>query len=92
MLYVKTVSASMQLAQQDWVPSHCWQQHPLTTWLLPPACSEGAARNASDAVMAPQFRRALAEAQAQLAAAERQHAASHKAIYDKEKLKRMTKF
>ncbi len=51
-----------------------------------------AGRNARDKVMLPQIKRALAEAQAQVAAAESQHAASHKAIHDREKLKRMTKF
>jgi hypothetical protein len=82
---------------QGLAPRHYRQQQrchvlPLAVRLPPSSvCSEGAARNANDAVMAPQFRRALAEAQAQLAAAERQHAASHKAIHDKEKLKRMTK-
>ena len=51
-----------------------------------------AGRNASDKLMLPQVKRALAEAEAQLRAAERQHDASHKAIHDKERLKRMTKF
>lgn len=51
-----------------------------------------AGRNARDKVMLPQIRRALAEAQAQVAAAERDHAASHKAIHEKEKQKRMSKF
>lgn len=51
-----------------------------------------AARNARDKAMLPQIRRALGEAQAQLAAAERAHSASTKAIHEREKLKRMAKF
>lgn len=51
-----------------------------------------AGRNARDAVMLPQITRSLAEAKAQLAAAEAAHGASSKAIHDREKLKRMTKF
>lgn len=54
--------------------------------------SEMAGRNARDKTMLPQIKRALGEAQAQLAAAERQHSASTKAIHDREKLKRMAKF
>lgn len=57
-----------------------------------PARREMAARNAQDKLMIPQIRRALAEAQAQLAAAQQQHSASTKAIHDREKLKRMAKF
>ncbi|KAL4422140.1 hypothetical protein ABPG77_006829 [Micractinium sp. CCAP 211/92] len=54
--------------------------------------SEMAARNAKDKVMLPQIRRALAEAQAALAAAEREHSASTSAIHAKEKQRRWTKF
>lgn len=43
-------------------------------------------------VMLPQIRRALAEAQAALAAAEREHSASTSAIHAKEKQRRWTKF
>ncbi|PRW59634.1 zinc finger CCCH domain-containing 18 [Chlorella sorokiniana] len=50
------------------------------------------ARNKRDKVMLPQIERALREARAQLAGAEVQHAASTKAITDKEKLRKMTKF
>lgn len=57
-----------------------------------PTRSEMAARNAKDKVMLPQIKRALAEAQAQLAASEAQHAASTKATHDKETLRRWTKF
>ncbi len=55
-------------------------------------CRDMAARNAQDKVMIPQIRRALAEAQAQLAAAGAQQEASSKAIHEREKLKRMAKF
>ncbi|KAI3435825.1 hypothetical protein D9Q98_001883 [Chlorella vulgaris] len=51
-----------------------------------------AARNAKDRLMLPQIRRALVEAQEQLAAAQQRHGASSKAIQDREKLKRMSKF
>lgn len=46
-------------------------------------------RNKRDKVMLPQIERALREARAQLAGAEAQHAASTKAITDKEKLRKM---
>lgn len=49
-------------------------------------------RNARDRVMLPQIKRAVAEAEAHLAAAERQHSASTRSIHDREKLKRMAKF
>lgn len=53
---------------------------------------EMAGRNQRDRVMLPQIQRALREARAQLAGAEAQHAASSKAVHDKEKLRKMTKF
>ena len=55
-------------------------------------CREMAGRNASDKLMLPQVKRALAEAEAQLLAADRRHARATTAIHDKERLKRMTKF
>ncbi len=48
-------------------------------------------RNRRDKVMLPQIERALKEARAELAGAEAQHAASSKAIHDKEKLKKMVR-
>lgn len=48
-------------------------------------------RNKRDKVMLPQIERALREARAQLGAAEAQHAASTKAISDKEKLRKMVR-
>ncbi|KAL4458446.1 hypothetical protein ABPG75_013311 [Micractinium tetrahymenae] len=54
--------------------------------------SEMATRNTKDKVMLPQIKRALAEAQAALAAAEREHTASTSAIHAREKQKRWAKF
>lgn len=53
---------------------------------------EMAARNSKDAVMLPQIQRALREAQVQLAGAEQHEQRATKAIHDREKLRKWTKF
>lgn len=73
-------------------PANVHASLPDAAALSAPPCSEMATRNAKDKVMLPQIRRALGEAHAALAAAEGAHAASAKAIHDREKLKKMHKF